>query len=35
MADVVIYLEVERLVALDLRTPRTYKMRGRKYVEGR
>ena len=35
MADVVIYLEVERLVASDLRTLRIYKMRGSKYVEGR
>jgi circadian clock protein KaiC len=35
MADVVIYLEVERLVAADLRTLRIYKMRGSKYVEGR
>ncbi len=35
MADVVIYLEVERLVASDLRILRTYKMRGSKYVEGR
>lgn len=35
MADVVIYLEVDRLVAYDLRTLRIYKMRGGKYVEGR
>ena len=35
MADVVIYLEVERLVASDLRTLRIYNMGGRKYVEGR
>ena len=35
MADVVIYLEVERLVASDLRILRIYKMRGSKYVEGR
>ena len=35
MADVVIYLEVERLVASDLQTLRIYKMRGSKYVEGR
>ena len=35
MADVVIYLEVEWLVAWDLRTLRIYKMRGSKYVEGR
>ena len=35
MADVVIYLEVERLVASDLRTLRIYKMRDSKYVEGR
>ena len=32
MADVVIYLEADRLVASDLRI---YKMRGSKYVEGR
>ena len=35
MADVVIDLEVDRLVASDLRTLRIYKMRGGKYVEGR
>lgn len=35
MADVIIYLEVDRLVASDLRTLRIYKMRGGKYVEGR
>ena len=35
MADVVIYLEVERLVASDLRTLCIYKMKGSKYVEGR
>ena len=32
MADVVIYLEADRLVASDLRI---YKMRGSKYMEGR
>ena len=35
MAGVVIYLEVEWLVASDLRTLRFYKTRGSKYVEGR
>ncbi len=35
IANVVIYLEVERLVASDLRILRIYKMRGSKYVEGR
>ena len=35
MADVIIYLEVDRLVSADLRTLRIYKMRGGKYVEGR
>ena len=35
MADVVICLEVERLVASDLRTLSIYKMRGSKYAEGR
>ena len=35
MADVVIYLRVERLVASDLRTLRIDKMRGSKYAEGR
>ena len=35
MAGVVIYLDVERLVASDLRTLRFYKTRGSKYVEGR
>ena len=32
MADVVIYLEVDRLVASDLRTLRIYKMRGGQYI---
>ena len=35
MADVVIYLEIDRLVSSDLRTLRIYKMRGGKYTEGR
>ena len=35
MADLVVYLEVERLVSSDLRTLRIYKMRGGKYTEGR
>ncbi|MCH8351872.1 MAG: DUF2075 domain-containing protein [Chloroflexi bacterium] len=35
MADLVIYLEVDRLVSTDLRTLRIYKMRGGKYIEGR
>ena len=35
MADLVIYLEVDRLVSTDLRTLRIYKMRGGKYTEGR
>lgn len=34
MADLVIYLEVERLVTSDLRTLRIYKMRGGQYTEG-
>ena len=35
VADVVIYLEVERLMASDLRTLRIYKTRGSGYAEGR
>ena len=35
VADVIIYLEVERLTASDLRTLRIYKMRGGKYTPGR
>jgi len=35
VADVVIYLEIERLTASDLRTLRIYKTRGSAYVEGR
>ena len=35
MADVVIYLEVERLVSSDHKTLRIYKMRGRRFLEGR
>ena len=35
VADVVIYLEVERLTASDLRTLRIYKARGSGYAEGR
>ena len=35
VADVVIYLEVERLTASDLRTLRIYKTRGSGYAEGR
>ena len=35
MADAVIYLEGERVVASDLRTLRIYEMRGIKSVEGR
>ncbi len=35
VADVVIYLEVERMVSSDLRTLRIYKMRGGSYIEGR
>ena len=34
VADLIIYLEVERLPASDLRTLRIYKMRGGKYTEG-
>ena len=34
VADLVIFLEVERLAASDLRTLRIYKMRGEKYTEG-
>jgi len=35
VADVVIYLEVERLTSSDLRTLRIYKTRGSGYAEGR
>ncbi len=35
VADVVIYLEVERLTAMDLRTLRIYKTRGSGHAEGR
>lgn len=35
MADVVIYLEVDRLVSADVRTLRVYKVRGGSYTEGR
>jgi archaellum biogenesis ATPase FlaH len=35
IADVVIYLEVERLVSADVRTLRVYKVRGGSYTEGR
>ena len=35
VADVVIYLELERLITSDLRTLRIYKARGGTYKEGR
>ena len=35
VADVVIYLEIERLTSQDLRTLRIYKTRGSAYTEGR
>ena len=35
VADVVVYLEVERMVSSDLRTLRIYKLRGGSYTEGR
>lgn len=35
MADVVMYLEVDRLVSSDVRTLRVYKVRGGSYTEGR
>lgn len=35
VADVVVYLEIERMVSYDLRTLRIYKLRGGSYSEGR